>query len=138
MGALTAASTGGDALEGAIEGFFTGAVAAAVAVYVPWAFPALSATASTVTTITAACILGTVVDGVVQFIAHFLREGNTEEFKLDLGRMFKTGVMTGVATAVPVVDPTFIFCVVAFFSSVIVADAAVINAIFEIIFNVHV
>ena len=92
LGAFNAACTGGDPVEGAVEGFLTGALGAAAGLY----FSAGVAFAL-------GCAGGTVVDVVVQLISQYAENKNIDISALDFSRSFKVGIQTGVGAAIPAV-----------------------------------
>lgn len=89
LGAFSAATTGGDILESAIEGCLTGALGAACA-FLPVA---------PIWTITISMFGGAFVDLGVQVSSQYIEKGKVEE--IDAGRAVKTGIQTGLGTAIP-------------------------------------
>ena len=89
LGAFSAATTGGDILESAIEGCLTGALGAACA-FLPVA---------PIWTITISMVGGALVDLGVQVSSQYIEKGKVEE--IDAGRAVKTGIQTGLGTAIP-------------------------------------
>ena len=149
-GAFTAVCTGSNVLESVIEGAVLGAVAATATVFVPQLIAPLASTvASTVATTTAAQAMvatavttgatftasgfaGMAVDGAAQWISHEMGENSSEEFKLDMGRMYKTGLTTGIAGVIPTYGDPAKEVVNAIGSLISGFDASFVNAAIEI------
>ena len=89
LGAFSAATTGGNILESAIEGCLTGALGAACA-FLPL---------KPIWTITISMVGGALVDLGVQVSSQYIEKGKVEE--IDAGRAVKTGIQTGLGTAIP-------------------------------------
>ena len=88
LGAFSAATTGGDILESAIEGCLTGAVGSVFSI-VLGGFAAFGA----------AFVSGIIIDVGVQLSSQYIEKGKVEE--IDAGRAVKTGIQTGLGTAIP-------------------------------------
>jgi hypothetical protein len=142
-GAFTAACTGGNVLESAIEGAITGLIAATATVFVPqlvaliapasMSVGALTAV-STVATFGAASAGGLLTDISVQAVSHSL-SGSGDSFSVDWGRAGKTAFMTGVAGVVPTfVDPTKTV-LHAMAGATVGMDASFINAVVDVLFT---
>ena len=149
-GAFTAACTGGNVLEGVLEGAALGAVAATATVFVPQLIAPLATTvAATVATTTAAQatvaaavttgatffasgFLGMAVDGATQWISHEMGGNSNEEFELAKGRVYKTGLTTGIAGVIPTYGDPAKAVVNAIGSLVMGFDASFVNAAIEI------
>lgn len=132
-GTFTAVCTGGNILEGALEGAALGAVAATATVLVPILLPSTaSAAVATGTTFAAAGALGFGVDILTQYISHETESTSGGPFKVDWGRSAKTALTTGVAGVIPTYgNPTDSF-INAAGSLIIGFDASIINAAVEI------
>ena len=88
LGVFSAATTGGDILESAIEGCLTGAVGSVFSI-VLGGFAAFGA----------AFVSGIIIDVGVQVSSQYIEKGKVEE--IDAGRAVKTGIQTGLGTAIP-------------------------------------
>lgn len=140
-GAFTAACTGGNILEGALEGAALGAVAATATVFVPQLVAAIVPTtmaASTVATLSIASTFvvsaagGAIVDYTTQRVSHELSSNSHEEFELDKCRLVKTSITTGIAGVVPTYGKPDSSVLNAVGSLVIGFDASFFNAAVEI------
>lgn len=124
-----------------LEGAALVAVAATATIFVPQLVAAVvpsTMAASTVTTLSIASTFavssagGMIVDYTTQKVSHELSENSDEEFVLDKGRMYKTGLTTGIAGVVPTYGNPGASVINAAGSLVIGFDAAFINAAAEI------
>ena len=140
-GAFVAATTGGNILEGIIEGAALGAVAATATVFVPELVAAVVPSAmsaatvsaiSTAATFATSATAGMGVDYVAQRVSHELGDNSHTEFDLDEGRLLKTGVTTGIAGVVPTFGEPGASVINSIGSLVIGFDATFINASIEI------
>ena len=141
-GAITAACTGGNVLEGALEGVALGAIAATATVLAPivssFILPAASTTAMVAATtaatgFTMATAGGMAVDACTQVISHEFSDTANEDFVLDKARLIKTGFTTGIASLVSTYGNPAKEVVNAIGSTVIGFDASFVNATIEIV-----
>ena len=91
LGAFSAATTGGNVLESAIEGVLTGAVGAACGLLI----------SNPVVAISCAAIGGMAVDYAPQATTQYIENGYLDSSKIDVGRIKKTGLLTGLGAAIP-------------------------------------
>ena len=140
-GAFTAACTGGNILEGMLEGAALGAVAATATIFVPQLVASLvpaTMAASTVTTLSVAATFsvsaagGAIVDYTTQRVSHELSENSHKEFDLNEGRLIKTAFTTGIAGVVPTYGDPGSTVLNSAGSLVIGFDASFFNAAAEI------
>ena len=134
MGAFTAAATGGNVWEGAIEGFVLGGFAATVTVLVPYFLPTIGAIAQTGITIGIAGAGGFGLDLLTQYLSYEYYE-QEDEFSFDLGRAFKTGFTTAISSAIPTFGKPSASYINSIGSLIIGFDASAINAVVEIILS---
>ena len=90
LGAANAASTGGDVLEGAVEGFLTGAAGAICGL-----------TLSPIGAFIIGGISGGAIDFSVQAASQYIRTDTVDFSDIDWKRTIKTSVQTGVGAAIP-------------------------------------
>ena len=91
MGAFSAATTGGNVLESAIEGALTGAVGAVCGLFIP----------NPILGVYCATMAGMAIDFATQASSQYIENGYYDSSKLDVGRVKKTGALTGAGTAIP-------------------------------------
>ena len=91
LGAFSAAATGGNVLEGAIEGCLTGALGATCSLL--WPSPCLA--------VTVAGLGGCLIDFATQISTQYIENGSVDVLSVDYGRVAKIGVQTAVGTAIP-------------------------------------
>lgn len=91
LGAFSAAAAGGNVVEGAIGGALTGVIGAACGLL---SIPSLGA-------IALATLGGAVVDLGMQLSTQYYENDGMELSKINKGSIIKTGVMTGLGTAIP-------------------------------------
>ena len=72
------------------------------------------------------------VDGATQWISHEIGGNSNEEFQLDKGRVYKTGLTTGIAGVIPTYGDPAKAVVNAIGSLVMGFDASFVNAAIEI------
>jgi len=130
--AFTAACTGGNILEAAIEGTALGAVAATATIVVPLMLPTAGILTTTGATFFAAGFGGMVVDYAVQRISHEFSESSNREFDLDEGQLLKTGLTTGIAGVVPTYGNPSSSVINASGSLVMGFDASFINSAIDV------
>ena len=153
-GALTAACTGGNVLESALEGVALGAIAATATVLAPIVASAILPAASTTAMVTAttaasttamvtattaaagftmAAAGGMAVDACTQVMSYVFSDTTNEDFVLDKARLIKTGFTTGIAGVVPTYGNPAEEVVNAVGSTFIGLDASFFNATVEIV-----
>ncbi len=115
LGAFSAATTGGDILESAIEGCLTGAVGSVFGI-VLGGFAAFGA----------AFVSGIIIDVGVQASSQYIETGKIEE--IDVGRAIKTGVNTGLGARVPSYGSIYTDSVDAFGTAIIWAEVSTVIA----------
>ena len=92
LGAFSAASTGGNILESAIEGCLTGALGAMCGILV----------ANPVVAVGLATVGGAAIDFATQVTTQCMTSKSVSLSKIDVGRVAKTGIQTGIGAAIPV------------------------------------
>ena len=116
LGAFSAATTGGNILESAIEGCLTGALGATCGILI--SPPAVA--------IGLAGIGGAIIDFATQATTQYIETKRVDLTKIDRGRVAKTGAQTGIGTAIPVLGKGAGNAVDAFGTALIWAEAAVL------------
>ena len=91
MGAFSAATTGGDVVESAIESAATAAVSATCGLLIE----------STVTAVAIATVSGLAIDTATQIITQCIENKEINISEIDYGRVAKVGLQTGISTLVP-------------------------------------
>ena len=91
LGAFSAATTGGNILEGMIEGMITGAIGSACGLLIEVPYIAVGI----------AIAGGLAVDFLTQVTTQYIENGSVDLAEVDYGRMAKTGLQTGLGTAIP-------------------------------------
>ena len=91
MGAVSAATTGGNILESAIEGCLTGALGAACGILI----------SNPVVAVGVATVGGAAIDFATQVTTQYIEDKRVDMSKIDYGRIVKTGFQTGLGTAIP-------------------------------------
>ena len=91
LGAFSAVATGGNILEGAIEGCLTGALGAACGILISNPFVAVGL----------ATLGGAAIDFTTQVTTQYIETKCVDMSKIDRGRIVKTGLQTGMGTAIP-------------------------------------
>jgi RHS repeat-associated protein len=91
LGAFSAATTGGNILESAIEGCLTGALGAACGILI----------SNPVVAVGLATVGGAAIDFTTQVATQYIETKSVDMSKIDRGRIVKTGLQTGIGTAIP-------------------------------------
>lgn len=91
LGAFSAATTGGNILESVIEGVLIGAIGASCGLFI----------SNPIAAITIATIGGSAVDFGVQASIQYITKKQMKFSEIDYGRVVKTGMQTGMGTAIP-------------------------------------
>ena len=134
-GAYTSVCTGGNVLEGALEGAALGAVSSTATIAVPILLSTASVAVTALTTFAVAGAGGVIVDCATQRISHEFSDDSKKDFDLDEKRVFKTALTTGVAGIVPTFGNPANSVLNAVGSLFIGFDATVINSTIEVIFT---
>ena len=92
LGAFSAATTGGNVLESAIEGCLTGALGATCGILI----------SNPIVAVGAATFGGSVIDFTTQVTSQYIEKKSVDLSNIDYGRVAKTGLQTGIGTAIPV------------------------------------
>ena len=92
-GAINAASTNGNVVEGAIIGCLTGMIGSVCALTMP--APAAIAIAT---------VAGGIVDYGMQAVFQYIETGSFDPKKVNIKQCIKTGLLTGISTAIPEFD----------------------------------
>ena len=91
MGAFSAATTGGNVLESMIEGCLTGALGATCGLLI----------SNPIVAVSVATLGGTAIDLATQTAVQYIENKSVDISKVDPIRAAKTGVLTGLGTAIP-------------------------------------
>lgn len=91
LGAFSAATTGGNILESAIEGCLTGALGAACGILI----------SNPIVAVGLATVGGAAIDFTTQVTTQYIETKSVDMSKIDPGRIVKTGLQTGMGTAIP-------------------------------------
>lgn len=91
LGALSAASTGGNVIESTIEGMLTGALSATCGLMI----------SNPIVAIGVATVGGAGIDFATQVTTQSIKNKEVDFSNVDYGRVAKTGAQTGLGTAVP-------------------------------------
>jgi hypothetical protein len=114
LGAFSAATTGGNILESAIEGCLTGALGAACGILV----------SNPIVAVGLAAIGGAAIDFTTQVTTQYIETKSVDMSKIDYGRIVKTGLQTGIGTAIPAFGEGAGNAVDAFATALIWAEAS--------------
>lgn len=91
LGAFSTATTGGNILESAIEGCLTGALGAACGILI----------SNPIVAVGLATVGGAAIDFTTQVTTQYIETKSVDMSKIDRGRIVKTGLQTGIGTAIP-------------------------------------
>ena len=125
LGAFSAATTGGNILESAIEGCVTGAIGAACGILI----------ANPITAVAVAAIGGAATDFVTQGVTQYIETQDLDLAKIDYGRVVKTGSQTGIGTAIPAFGEGASNAIDAFGTALIWAEGSTMITCLDIIFT---
>ena len=92
LGVFSAITTGGNVIESAVEGALTGAIGAACGLLIANPFVAVGV----------AVAGGAAVDFTTQAATQYIKDKEVDANQIDYGRVIKTGLQTGIGTAIPV------------------------------------
>lgn len=102
LGAFNASATGGNVMEGMIEGTLVGAIGSASGFIFPYL--GLGTVAASVISVGVATAGGVGVDFATQQVSSVVETGNLKPpCELDWGRTIKTGLQAGIGAAVPAI-----------------------------------
>ena len=91
LGAFNALCTGGNILEGAIEGAITGLCSSALGVAIP----------NVAATFAIGIAGGAAIDFATQSATQYIETGTVDVRKIDYGRVVSTGLQTGIGASIP-------------------------------------
>ena len=114
LGAFSAATTGGNILESAIEGCLTGALGAACGILI----------SNSIVAVGLATVGGAAIDFTTQVTTQYIETKSVDMSKIDPGRIVKTGLQTGMGTAIPAFGEGADNAVDAFGTALIWAEAS--------------
>ena len=123
LGAFTAATTGGNILESAIEGCLTGALGAACGILI----------SNPVVAVGLATAGGATIDFATQATTQYVKNKRVDMSKIDYGRLVKTGLQTGMGTAIPAFGEGAGNAVDAFGTALIWAEASTMIACTDVV-----
>ena len=123
LGGFSAAATGGNVFEGFIEGALNGALGAACGMLIsnPWVAVGVSTFG------------GMVIDFTTQATTQLIEHKSIDLAKINWGRMVKTGLQTGIGTAVPQFGQGAANVVDAFGTALIWAEASAIISCADVV-----
>lgn len=116
LGAFSAAATEGDILEGFIEGSLTGAIGASCGMLI----------SNPIVAVGLATVGGAAIDFATQATSQYIQNGNVNLSKIDGWRIAKTGIQTGIGTAIPAFGEGAGNAIDAFGTALIWAEASTI------------
>ena len=97
LGAFSAASTGGNILEGAIQGSINGAIGTVCSLLLPYGVIGNAAIAT---------VTSYMADRGIQVASHYIQNGNMDEYEYDEVRSIRNSLQTGVGALVPAINGT--------------------------------
>ena len=123
MGAFSAATTGGNILESTIEGCLTGALGSVCGLLI----------SNPVTAVVLATVGGAAIDVATQVAVQHVKTGEVNIEEVDVGRAIKTGLMTGIGTAIPKFGTPAEDAVDAFGTALIWAEGSIIITVVDVV-----
>ena len=123
LGAFSAATTGGNILESAIEGCLTGALGAACGILI----------SNPIVAVGLATVGGAAIDFTTQVTTQYIETKSVDMSKIDRGRIVKTGLQTGIGTAIPAFGEGAGNAVDAFGTALIWAEASTMIVCIDVV-----